>query len=124
MGESLIIEFEVEDGTGKETSTSYLSVDELKQFALNEGVDLTVLATDEIAQQYLNRYTVIIDAIREWPGVLLTTTQALSWPRKSAYDINGNIIDSASVPKEIKKAVFHPDVVSAIGIIFNSKRWS
>lgn len=101
----MAIDFNVEDGTIVADATSYLETADLDQLALNEGIDISALTTDDMKMQYLNRYTPILDAMKTWPGEIVSATQNLAWPRKGGYDINGNAIDDASIPKEIKRAL-------------------
>jgi hypothetical protein len=41
---------------------------------------------------------------RQWTGAPSTTTQRLAWPRAGMFDGNGNAIDPAAIPRELKDA--------------------
>jgi len=40
----------------------------------------------------------------DWSGTITTETQALPWPRYSAYDTRGVLIEQTVVPQELKNA--------------------
>lgn len=105
------IVFVTEDGTGKSTSTSYITVAELTQFLLDAGLTIT-LTTDDQKQTALNRMTQVLDAFTQWPGYRVSSTQSLEWPRNEAYyndsmvyDGYSSMIPITTIPAEIKKAL-------------------
>jgi len=102
-----MIEFVVEDGTGLDNATSYVSIDEFKQYAENNGYDITALDTDASIQVLLNKSTFVIDStyMSVFPGYRGSSEQTLEFPRVDAFYIDGYAIKSDEVPKEIKNAV-------------------
>jgi len=95
----MAIEFIVEDGTGKENATSYVTVAEYVQYWENRGTDYsTVVATT--VQGYLNSATEWIDMSYKFIGAKADDNQALEWPR---YDVDD--IDSDEIPTDLKSAV-------------------
>ena len=102
----LSIEFVEEDGTGLSTATSYVSLDEFRQYWLNRGVDYTVALTypDATIKGWLNNATSYVDINNKWCGDRSTATQALEIPRDDWYDIEENDI-SGTVPDAVKNAV-------------------
>lgn len=106
----------VEDGTGKSTSESYISVTDAdthfsnrgnttwSSFSITQKEQYLRLSTDFIQQRYRNY----------WKGFKKTSAQALSWPRVFVYaepvlygDSNlpyPQLISSTIVPTEVQKA--------------------
>lgn len=100
----MTIDFVVEDGTGLTDATSYITIDEFKQFWFNEDYDFDNLSDTEI-QRLLNKSTAYIDSNYDFPGYRSSSTQALEWVREGAYYLDGYDIDNDVVPSEVKKAV-------------------
>ena len=102
----MAIQFVVEDGTGLATATSYVSVDELKQFWDNVSYDYSSFSDGQL-QQRLNKATEVLDGqyTTLWPGQRNSTTQALDWPRQEATYLDGEEIATTVVPIEVKKAI-------------------
>lgn len=72
--------FIVEDGTGLSTATSYVSVQEYRDYYIDRGIDKTS-ETDAQIQGFLVQGTEFIDLTYSFSGELLTTTQTLQFPR-------------------------------------------
>lgn len=100
--------FIVEDGTGLSTATSLCSVAAADAYLAAHfnasawtGDDATVKepalqrATRFLYQKYAGK----------WKGFLVRDTQALPWPRYSAYDEEQNAIDFDIVPDRVKWCV-------------------
>jgi hypothetical protein len=100
----MAITFVTEDGTGKSTATSYITVAELTQYLLDAGLTIT-LTTDDQKQAALNRMTQVLDSFTSWPGYRVSSSQALEWPRSGAYYNDGISISNTVIPAEIKKAL-------------------
>ena len=100
------MEFIVEDGTGLSNSNSYLSVDKFKDYSDLYGYDYTGLSDTQI-ERYLMRGTIIIDSQfrSRFPGYRAVSGQALEFHRGDAYYVDGDMIDSESVPKEVENAL-------------------
>lgn len=93
----------VEDGTGLSTANSYATETEADTFHSDKGNTAWASATSaqkEAALTYATRY---IDSLR-FPGSIKVYNQSLKWPRYSAYDSEGRLIEG--VPVKVKEAVF------------------
>lgn len=103
----MAVTFIVEDGTGLETATSYLSVEDLKQYFEDFGYSYGT-ATDDNIKTYLNKSSKVLDSmfLEDFlkNGYRVESDQGLEWPRYSAVYVDGNIIDSDIVPPEIENA--------------------
>jgi len=100
--------FVVEDGTGKTDANSYVSLADADQYHENNSGSTTWSgATDANKQKALRLATQYVDARYNgrWRGFQATSTQALAWPRMSAYDNEGYIYDSDAVPQRLADAV-------------------
>jgi hypothetical protein len=97
---------EVEDGTGKSTAESYISVTDASTYFTARAVTTwAALATDAIREAALRRAT---DYMRQayrsrWQGYKVNEDQALDWPRYGV-EVEGYAVDSDIVPTEIKNA--------------------
>ena len=97
---------EVEDGTGKSTAESYISVADASSYHTARGnTAWAALATDALREAALRRAT---DYMRQayrsrWQGYKVNEDQALDWPRYDV-EVEGYAIDSDIVPTEIKNA--------------------
>ena len=97
---------EVEDGTGKATAESFISVTDASTYHTARGnAAWAALASDTVREQCLRKAT---DYMRQayrsrWLGYKVDENQALDWPR---YDVvvEGYAIDDDIVPTEIKNA--------------------
>jgi hypothetical protein len=97
---------EVEDGTGKATAESFISVTDASTYHTARGnAAWAALASDTVREQCLRKATDYMEQVyrSRWQGCRVGETQALSWPR---YDIEveGYAIDSDEVPTEVKYA--------------------
>lgn len=104
-----------EDGTGLSLANSYSSVANFKAYHKDRGTalptgtgssaieDVLVKATDYMDRRFKNRY---IGRRKEVDRSSTATTpaQRLEWPRISAVDPSGALIDADSVPREIEEA--------------------
>lgn len=102
-----MIDFVVEDGTGKSTATSYVSVEEADDIAsLNihsaSAWSALTLQTKQSLLMYVSR---ALDARALWNGEKAVEMQALEWPRKDVKDRYGNELSSSSVPYNVRWAV-------------------
>ena len=97
---------EVEDGTGKSTSESYVSVADASTYHAARGnTAWASLSTDAIREQCLRKAT---DFMRQayrsrWQGYKVNEDQALDWPRYGV-EVEGYAVDSDIVPTEVKNA--------------------
>lgn len=97
---------EVEDGTGKSTAESYISVAEASTYHTARGnTAWAALTTDALREAALRKAT---DYMRQayrsrWQGYKVNEDQALDWPRYDV-EVEGYAVDSDIVPTEIKNA--------------------
>jgi hypothetical protein len=97
---------EVEDGTGKSTSESYVSVADASTYHTARGnTAWAALTTDALREAALRKAT---DYMRQayrsrWQGYKVNEDQALDWPRYNV-EVEGYAVDSDIVPTEIKNA--------------------
>ena len=101
------IEFVTEDGTGKTTATSYLTVAEFRQYWTNRGesypTDTPPATTeDDKIKGYLNSATEFIDITFRFKGVKVDDDQSLEFPRYGVVKRNDIVVDSDVVPTDIK----------------------
>lgn len=107
----------IEDGTGKDNATSYVTVAEARQYAQARGV--TLPAAEEAVEAMLVQAMDYLEAQRwryqgskTYPGV-----QALQWPRSGVildchYRLASNVI-----PVELKKAQMQAALEVAAGLV-------
>jgi hypothetical protein len=97
----------VEDGTGKSTAESYLSVADCDTYHTKHGDSSDWSGADtstkeealRMATQYLD-----LQYGKKWKGKRKTTAQALAWPRNYVYDYDGIAISDDSVPTDLESA--------------------
>lgn len=93
----------VEDGTGLPNSDSYVSLAEVEAYNLLYGADSTWDSlTDEQKEQALRFCTRWLDAKVSYKSSLLSTEQALGFPRIPYYDSNNRYVDG--IPNLFKEA--------------------
>jgi hypothetical protein len=93
----------VEDGTCIADANSYVGTDDFETYCENAGY--TIPSGDE--ESALIRATLALDAAyrTNYPGYrTLGRMQGLDWPRTAAYDYEGYVIDTKTIPREIIKA--------------------
>lgn len=95
--------FIVEDGTGLTDSTSYASVAFADAYFTDRGNSAWTGAT-EVKEAALIRATDYIESrfSERFKGKQLSSEQALSFPRSSLYDVNGQLVEG--VPIKLQKA--------------------
>lgn len=92
----------VEDGSGLTNSNSYVTLEEANAYFTAKGVVLTL--TDETlvnATQYVD-----VTYSNSFNGKKATFEQALEWPRSTFWSTQGFRIESFTIPKVLKTAVF------------------
>ena len=97
---------EVEDGTGKSTAESYISVADASTYHTARGnAAWAALASDTVREQCLRKATDYMEQVyrSRWQGCRVGETQALSWPRYDV-EVEGYAIDSDVVPDAVKRA--------------------
>lgn len=99
--------FVVENGTGLSTANSYASTEEADQYHADYGAPAVWdESTVEQKQEALRTASRALDAmfLGRWLGVRISQAQALAWPRYDVEDIEGFLISSSAVPREVKAA--------------------
>ncbi len=73
-------------------------------FETRNNSDWAALSTEakEAALVYATSW---IDSRYSWPGIIVDDSQALSWPRLGAYDVDLRSISSTSIPTALSHAV-------------------
>ena len=97
--------FVVEDGTGLDNATSYVSVANADDyFAVDLNAAGWTALTTEQKELQLGWATRFLDQKTTWKGSPATTVQALRWPRTGTYDRDGVAIGGSVVPDEVAAA--------------------
>lgn len=96
------INFVQETGSALSTGTSYASIAQYKQYWLDRGT--TVSDSDDSIKAWLNQATEFIDNEYSFMGCIVSSTQALAWPRADMVNRNGVAIDFDVIPSEIINA--------------------
>jgi len=108
--------FIVEDGTGIQTATSYVTTAEFVNFWADRGEDYSETSEADI-KAWLNKATAYIDTFN-LKGHRVSRTQALQWPRWGMVHDDDWPVLSDEIPSEIKKAVMyiaaHTDTIQEI----------
>lgn len=98
---------EVEDGTGKATAESYISVaDATTYFTARSITTWGALATDALREAALRRATEYMTQMyrNRWQGLrAVPTVQALDWPRTGVV-VDFVTVDYDTVPAEVARA--------------------
>ena len=100
--------FVLENGTGKATANSYVSLADADSYVsdyIRNSSTWTSLS-DAVKKGYLVEATQSIDLIwgERFIGMKLTQTQALGWPRNVGYDSDGFSVGSDEVPSRVAHA--------------------
>lgn len=95
----------VEDGSGLSNAESYISVADATTYLTEIGEEADWTAAQVAAQEAALRLsTSWIDGRYSWPGFPKNDAQALDWPRFDAFDCEGRLVDSGSVPEGVRRA--------------------
>lgn len=99
--------FVVETGTGSANANSYLTEAGADSYHSDHGNPSSwSSATQSAKEEALRLATQYLDAVYDgaWRGDRANKDQALSWPRKDAYDNDDYLIDSSDIPKRLEHA--------------------
>ena len=110
------VDFIVEDGTSRNDSTSYASVDQFRQYWTNRGVDYSTLSIDVI-QAKLNLATEYIDNSYRFAGHVSDSDQALEWPRYNVIGKRDLYIDNDVIPDKLISAVCYMSAQSDLQFV-------
>jgi hypothetical protein len=125
----------IEEGTGEEDANVYTSMADSDAYHDSMGhTDWVQVSPDNARIQAKIRGAAYIDRkyATQWPGTRVNgRSQSMAWPREDAYDQEGELIDSESVPREVRIASMEaeyreflepgslsPDVTPAQQVIF------
>lgn len=94
----------VEDGTGLVAANSYISIADCDTYHTDRG-NSAWTGTDAVKEAALIKATQYIDGRyrKRWKGIILSSTQALCWPREDIYDERDEEIEG--IPQLLKYAV-------------------
>lgn len=92
----------IEDGTGLTNSNSYVTLEEANAYFAAKGVTITLTEETLInATQYID-----VSYGSAFNGNKVSYEQALAWPRSTFWDTEGFRIETFTIPKVLKTAVF------------------
>lgn len=95
----------VEDGTGKTTAESYVSVQGFKDYCAKYGYDITGILDPAIEILLRKSTDYMVSVFRgSWEGERTVYNQALDWPRVGAYRDDYEVIDPHTLPYEVTAA--------------------
>lgn len=99
--------FLVEDGTGITNATSYVTVQEYRDyFSIRPEATVVATLTDTQIENLLMRATILVELFFQFEGIEATTTQSLLWPRQLVTNTcTGKSIPSNIIPIELKNTV-------------------
>lgn len=95
----------VEDGSVVAGANTYVSEAYADSyFEARNSSEWAALSTEqkEAALLYATSW---VDSRYSWPGTIVSDSQALSWPRLGAYDVDLRSIPSTSIPSALLSAV-------------------
>jgi hypothetical protein len=101
----------IEDGTGVTGADSYVSISDIRTYALNRN--LTLPAGDAEIEALARGAVDYLEGRRlEYKGIKSTSTQALQWPRTDldadgvivGIEVDGYELGLTAIPKELKLA--------------------
>jgi len=101
-----MIEYIVEDGTGKVDSTSYVDISYIDQYAENMGYSDWSGYSLPVKQSYSNQATQYIDLSFNFSGIKTDSSQSLEFPRTDCYEsCIKEYFENKEIPVKLKKAV-------------------
>lgn len=96
-----------EDGTSNANANCYVALADVRAFALDRGVDLSVLTDAALSALILKSTDYLETFANLFVGSPTTVTQGLSWPRINVVNSDGSGFPSsgaASIPLALKNA--------------------
>jgi hypothetical protein len=95
----------IDDTVGGATANAYIDIADADDYFDNHTAPTT---WDDAAEddkcRALQTATRMLDASFEWVGSVASSTQALLWPRDSAYGPNGFLHTTDEIPQRIREA--------------------
>lgn len=97
-----------EDGTGLSTANSYASLLEANDYFATHPYysDNWAALGDPEKEAFLISASVALDSLVTWRGRILSSAQALGWPRVGVVDDENRLYASNFVPQRVKNAMF------------------
>lgn len=107
----------IETGSGNASADSYLSETDADTYHANMGNAAWATYATAAKEAALRQATSYLDRVYalRFPGIKGSSTQALEWPRSSAYDRYGYELASTAIPEAIKKATAELALRAAVG---------
>ena len=93
----------VEDGSIVANANSYMSLVEFQAYWTDRNTIITQTAVEQEAALIVS--TQYIDQNYDWKGSIVSSVQALDWPRSGATDGEGRAIASNIIPQQLKNAL-------------------
>ena len=98
----------VEDGVGKSTADSYISVTDSDTYVTkyHGASHAWISLTTAVKEVLLRRAALYMDDhyLPRWKGYASTDTQALQWPRYNVVTESGWCVDSDDIPDNLQRA--------------------
>jgi hypothetical protein len=92
----------VEDGTGLANADAYVSLATAATYASARAWTDWAAAADATKEAAIREATVYLDTSYQWRGSIISTAQALAWPREGVTDAEGR--DITGVPARVRDA--------------------
>lgn len=101
----MAITITVENGTNVAGANSWQTVEQVREYASNRGIDLGASpATDDAVAGWLIRSADWLNGKRsEYKGIKTFPTGTMQWPRGGVY-IDGELLDANTIPIELIQA--------------------
>lgn len=94
----------IEDGSGKESANSYVSLAYADAYAINRNYTTWIGQSDYVKSAAIIKAMDYVDNIFDWKGRRMHMNQALKFPRVDIVDDDG-FDYSGKIPEQLKKAI-------------------
>lgn len=112
----------IEDGTIVANANSYVSINDLLEYASNRNVDMTAVDEDILASYLIIASDYMESFISEYKGVRIDLAQELEWPRQYVSIYPYAYLDPEVIPDGIKEAQMQLAIAQFNGIDLNPVR--
>ena len=100
----MAITITVEDGSNVANANSFVTVAEVRSYAVERGVTLSA-TDDDVAVQIIKAKDYLESFANRYQGEMTNADQALQWPRIDVYLYGSEVaFPSNAIPKELKSA--------------------
>ena len=100
----MTIQIITEDGTNVSGANSFVTIDEVRVFAANRSVMLS-LDDDVVAAQLIKSSDYLESFASEYKGAMTYPDQSLQWPRTGVYLYDNDVMFPVdAIPRELKSA--------------------